>query len=64
MSVQPVLRYVDADEDLFHDPSLQIRSRAADQGTVRNDTKAPARRLSLLSDPLSDAATERFPVER
>jgi hypothetical protein len=27
MGVQPTLRYVDADEDLFHDPSLQMRSR-------------------------------------
>ena len=35
MDIQPILRNIDADESLFHDPSLQMRSRIADQATVR-----------------------------
>jgi hypothetical protein len=35
MNIQTILRHVDADIYLFHDPSLQMRSRTADQATVR-----------------------------
>src|ERR1051325_7995287 len=52
MRVQAVLRYVDADEDLFHDPSLQMRSRMADPATVRVSWNR--RRGALLTHGLRD----------
>ena len=35
MHVEPILRHIDAYEHLFHHPSLRMRSRGADQATVR-----------------------------
>src|SRR5436305_97352 len=52
MRVQALLGYVDADEDLFHDPSLQIRSRTADPATVRVHWNR--RRGALLTHGLRD----------
>jgi hypothetical protein len=35
MDIQAILRDVDTNETLFHDPSLRMRSHCADRATVR-----------------------------